>query len=75
MTPIMNVFNEWYAAITSKKIRAVIEANAKAGKYRSGQAPYGSISHLGEEKQNGICQSSVRSCILRGLRDENAHQV
>ena len=34
MMPIMNVFNEWHSANTSKKIRAVIEANAKAGKYR-----------------------------------------
>ena len=30
MMPIMNVFNEWHAANTSKKIRAVIEANCKA---------------------------------------------
>ena len=41
MTPIMNVFNEWHAANTSKKIRAVIEANAREGIYRSNQAPYG----------------------------------
>ena len=43
MTPIMNVFNEWHAANTSKKIRAVIEANAREGIYRSNQAPYGYI--------------------------------
>lgn len=30
MMPIMNVFNEWHSANTSKKIRAVAEANAKA---------------------------------------------
>ena len=41
MMPIMNVFNEWHAANTSKKIKSVIEANAKAGKYRSTFAPYG----------------------------------
>ena len=41
MMPIMNVFNEWHAANTSKKIRAVIEANAKTGKYRSTFAAYG----------------------------------
>lgn len=33
MMPIMNVFNEWHAANTSKKIRAVLKANAKDGKY------------------------------------------
>lgn len=39
MMPIMNVFNEWHSANTSKKIRAVIEANARAGKYRTTFAP------------------------------------
>ena len=41
MMPIVNLFNEWHAASTSKKIRAVIEANAKAGKYRTNCAAYG----------------------------------
>ena len=46
MTPIMNVFNEWHAANTSKKIRAVIEANAKEGIYRCTYAPYGYIKGM-----------------------------
>lgn len=50
MTPIMNVFNEWHAANTSKKIRAVIEANARAGKYRAGFAPYGYVKGTDEKK-------------------------
>ena len=41
MMPIVNLFNEWHAASTSKKIKAVIEANAKAGKYRTTFAPFG----------------------------------
>ncbi len=41
MMPIMNVFNEWHAANTSKKIRAVIEANQRAGKYTNSVYPYG----------------------------------
>lgn len=41
MMPIVNLFNEWHAASTSKKIKAVIEANAKAGKYRMTCAPFG----------------------------------
>lgn len=40
MMPIVNLFNEWHAASTSKKIKAVIEANAKAGKYRTTCAPF-----------------------------------
>ena len=43
MMPIVNLFNEWHAASTSKKIKAVIEANAKAGKYRTTFAPYGYV--------------------------------
>ena len=41
MLPIMNVFNEWHSANTSKKLRAVFEANAKAGKYKTTVPPYG----------------------------------
>ena len=43
MMPIVNLFNEWHAASTSKKIKTVIEANCKAGKYRATAAPYGYI--------------------------------
>lgn len=43
MMPIMNVFNEWHAANTSKKIRAVLETNAKAGKYRTTFSSYGYV--------------------------------
>lgn len=41
MMPIMNVFNEWHAANTSKKLRAVFSSNAKAGKYKTTFASYG----------------------------------
>ena len=41
MLPIMNIFNEWHAANTSKKVRSVIEAGAKAGKYRAPKPSYG----------------------------------
>ena len=41
MMPIMNVFNEWHAANTSKKIRAVLSANWRSGKYTSSCYPYG----------------------------------
>ena len=50
MMPIMNIFNEWHSANTSKKIRAVIEANAKAGKYRTTYAPYGYVKGTDEKK-------------------------
>lgn len=41
MMPIMNIFNEWHSANTSKKIRAVLEASQRSGKYTSGWYPYG----------------------------------
>ena len=41
MMPIMNLFNEWHAANTSKKIRAVMVSNAKQGKYHAPVAPFG----------------------------------
>ena len=43
MLPIMNVFNEWFAANTSKKLRAVFESNARSGKYKTTFAAYGYI--------------------------------
>lgn len=49
MMPIMNVFNEWHSANTSKKIRAVVEANAKAGKCKSAYAPYGYLKGTDEK--------------------------
>lgn len=41
MMPIMNVFNEWHAANTSKKIRAVLQASQRSGKYTNWNYPYG----------------------------------
>ena len=50
MMPIMNVFNEWHAANTSKKIRTVLKANARDGKYHARKAPYGYVKSDTEKK-------------------------
>ena len=50
MMPIMNVFNEWHAANTSKKIRAVLKSNARDGKYHARKAPYGYVKSETEKK-------------------------
>ena len=50
MLPVVNVFNEWHAANTSKKLREVFEANAKAGKYKAGEAPYGYVKGEDENR-------------------------
>ena len=49
MLPIVNVFNEWHAANTSKKIRAVRQEKAKEGVYITKKAAYG--YKLGEDKK------------------------
>lgn len=41
--PFKNLFNEWYARDTSKKIRAVFNAKAQRGERLSTRAPYGYI--------------------------------
>ncbi len=41
MLPFYNIFNEWYAAQTSKKIRAVWQSKAENGKRVSPAVPYG----------------------------------
>ena len=41
MMPFNNIFNEWYAAQTSKKIRAVQKAKANNGERVSASIPYG----------------------------------
>lgn len=43
MMPLLNVFNEWHSANTSKKLKAVFKANAKLGKYKTTRCPYGYI--------------------------------
>ncbi|MCR4682674.1 MAG: recombinase family protein, partial [Clostridiales bacterium] len=41
MMPFYNIFNEWYAAQTSKKIRAVWQSKAEHGKRISPTVPFG----------------------------------
>lgn len=43
MMPFNNIFNEWYAAQTSKKIRAVNQMKAANGKRVSSTVPYGYV--------------------------------
>lgn len=43
MMPITNVFNEWYAANTSRKVRAIFSSNARRGKSNMAYPPYGYV--------------------------------
>ena len=63
MMPIINLFNEWHASSTSKKIRAVVEANAKAGKYGCKPAAYGYIKG-DDEKHTPIINPETAPVVL-----------
>lgn len=41
LTPFKNVFNEWYARDTSKKIRAVFKAKGNSGRHLTTNPPFG----------------------------------
>lgn len=64
MMPIMNVFNEWHAANTSKKIRAVKKANAQQGIYTAKKAAYGYIMGT-DEKRAPIIDEEVAPIVVR----------
>ena len=51
MMPFHNIFNEWYAAQTSKKIRAVNEMKASQGMRISSTVPYGYKKIEGDKEQ------------------------
>ena len=64
MMPIVNIFNEWHCASTSKKIKAVIEANAKAGKYRTTFAAYGYVK-ADDDKHTLLVDEPAASIVRR----------
>ena len=51
MMPFYHIFNEWYAAQTSKKIRAVLRSMAEHGKRVSPIVPYGYIKDPNNREQ------------------------
>lgn len=64
MMPIMNVFNEWHAANTSKKIRAVKKANAQQGIYTAKKAAYGYIMGT-DAKRAPVIDEEVAPIVVR----------
>ncbi len=51
LMPFSNIFNEWYAAQTSKKIRAVWQSKASRGERISSAIPYGYMKSEDNPKQ------------------------
>ena len=64
MMPIINLFNEWHASSTSKKIKAVNLANAKAGKYTCANAAYG-YTKADDEKHTPIIDPEAAEVVRR----------
>ncbi len=64
MMPIMNIFNEWHAANTSKKIRAVFRAKAKEGVFHAKKASYGYIKGT-DEKRTLVIDEEVAPNVVR----------
>ena len=64
MLPIMNIFNEWHAANTSKKIRSVRKANALEGIYTSCKACYGYLKDT-NKKRTPIVNEETAPIVVR----------
>ena len=78
MMPIMNVFNEWHSANTSKKIRAVKYSCAQAGKYLASKAPYGYVRKDDKNHTPIIDEEAaqvVRRIFERRAKGESAYRI
>lgn len=64
MMPVINLFNEWHASSTSKKIKAVNLANAKAGKHTCANAAYG-YTKADDEKHTPIIDPEAAEVVRR----------
>lgn len=67
MMPFYNIFNEWYAEQTSKKIRAVWKSKAEHGKRVSSTVPYG-YKKSPEDRENWIVDEPAAEVVRRIFR-------
>lgn len=64
LTPFKNVFNEWYAKDTSKKIRAVFKAKGNSGKHLTNNLPFGYIKDP-NDKEKWIIDEEAAQTVRR----------
>ena len=64
MMPIVNIFNEWHAANTSKKIKAVRRTNALAGVYSAKKATYGYLKGT-DKKRTPVIDEETAPIVRR----------
>ncbi len=76
--PFKNIMNEWYAKDTSKKIKAVNRARARAGEHLTSNVPYGYIKNPDNPKQWIIDEEAaevVREIFQLYLQGMNTNQI
>lgn len=64
MMPFNNIFNEWYAAQTSKKIRAVNQMKAANGKRIAASVPYGYVKDPAD-KENWLIDEPAAEVVRK----------
>lgn len=64
MTPFINIFNEFYAKDTSRKIRAVFKSKGQSGKPLSTNPPYGYLKDP-EDKNHWVVDEEAAEVIRR----------
>lgn len=64
MMPFYNIFNEWYAAQTSKKIRAIWQSKADNGKRISSTVPYGYVRDA-EDKEKWLIDEPAAAVVRK----------
>ena len=67
LMPFSNIFNEWHAASTSKKIRAVWASKAAQGKRVSANPPYGYVKDKADKEIWHI--DPVAAAVVRKIYD------
>lgn len=65
MMPVMNVFNEWHAASTSKKIRAALQARQRSGKFTNWRYPYG--YKVGKDENRSAVVDENAAAVVRRI--------
>jgi hypothetical protein len=73
MMPIMNIFNEWHSANTSKKLRAVTKSGAKAGKHKCTYCSYGYFK--GDDENRTPVIDSYAATVVRRIFEMRANGI
>ena len=67
MTPFINIFNEFYAKDTSRKIRAVFKSKGQSGKPLSTNPPYGYLKDP-KDKNHWVVDEEAATIVRRIFR-------